>query len=52
MASAKLDAIPHVDIDKDGVFKYILIKATMEAEDGKKDKLLVRGYARAQWHGL
>lgn len=43
----KMDTIPHVDIEKDGVFKYILIKIS----DSHDTKVLVRGYLRAEWHG-
>lgn len=51
---AKLDAIPLVDIDDSGRFKYILIKVYgKEKADGTEpSKLIVRGYKRAQWHGI
>ncbi len=45
---AKLDAVPDVDIDPEGKFKYVLIKATI----GNLEKLLVRGNCRAEWHGM
>lgn len=50
---AKLEAIPLVDIDSEGRFKYILIKVyAKEQPDGSEpSKLIVRGYARAEWHG-
>lgn len=50
---AKLEAVPLVDIDKEGRFKYILIKVYgKEKSDGTEpSKLIVRGYKRAQWHG-
>lgn len=53
MVEAKLDAIPVVDIDDAGRFKYILIKVYgPEKSDGTEpSKLIVRGYKRAQWHG-
>lgn len=46
--SQSLDKIPNVDIDDHGRFKYILI--TM-SEGKSASKEIVRGYARAQWHG-
>lgn len=50
---AKLEAVPLVDIDDEGRFKYILIKVYgREQSDGSEpSKLIVRGYKRAQWHG-
>lgn len=50
---AKLEAVPLVDIDDEGRFKYILIKVYgKEQADGTEPcKLIVRGYKRAQWHG-
>lgn len=53
MASDKLDAVPTVDIEDSGRFKYILIKVYgQEQADGTEPfKLIVRGYQRAQWHG-
>lgn len=49
----KLEAVPLVDIDDEGRFKYILIKVYgKEMADGSEpSKLIVRGYKRAQWHG-
>lgn len=51
---AKLEAVPLVDIDKEGRFKYVLIKVYgKEQSDGTEpSKLIVRGYQRAQWHGM
>lgn len=51
---AKLEAVPLVDIDKEGRFKYILIKVYgKEKSDGTEPtKLIVRGYKRAEWHGI
>ncbi|XP_043469863.1 14 kDa phosphohistidine phosphatase-like isoform X2 [Leptopilina heterotoma] len=43
-----LDQIPDVDIDSDGVFKYILINVTDKKSNSKKP--IVRGYARAPYH--
>lgn len=50
---AKLEAVPLVDIDDDGRFKYILIKVygKQQADGTEPSKLIVRGYKRAQWHG-
>lgn len=50
---AKLDAVPLVDIDE-GRFKYILIKVfgRQLADGSEPSKLIVRGYSRAEWHGL
>ncbi|XP_051153345.1 14 kDa phosphohistidine phosphatase-like isoform X2 [Leptopilina boulardi] len=43
-----LDQIPDVDIDANGVFKYILINVT--DKKSKSTKPIVRGYARAPYH--
>ncbi|VDK82888.1 unnamed protein product [Litomosoides sigmodontis] len=40
--------IVDASIDPDGVFKYILIKVIEKSS--KKDKLIVRGYARCAYH--
>lgn len=50
---AKLAAVPLVDIDAEGRFKYILIKVHgKELPDGSEpSKLIVRGFQRAEWHG-
>lgn len=50
---AKLEAVPLVDIDDEGRFKYILIKVygREQADGTEPSKLIVRGYKRAQWHG-
>ncbi|KYQ57409.1 hypothetical protein ALC60_03370, partial [Trachymyrmex zeteki] len=47
--SQLLDNVPDVDIDGHGRFKYILIN--VQDDVGKTSKKIVRGYARAQWHG-
>ncbi|XP_071572126.1 uncharacterized protein [Temnothorax nylanderi] len=47
--SELLDKVPDVDIDGHGRFKYILIKVQDDVD--KASKKIVRGYARAQWHG-
>lgn len=53
MANNKLDAIPTVDIENSGRFKYVLIKVHGKEEAGgvEPSKLIVRGFKRAQWHG-
>lgn len=47
--SQLLDNVPDVDIDDNGRFKYILIN--VQDKVNKASKQIVRGYARAQWHG-
>ncbi|KYM98261.1 hypothetical protein ALC62_11025 [Cyphomyrmex costatus] len=47
--SQLLNNVPDVDIDGHGRFKYILIN--VQDDVGKTSKKIVRGYARAQWHG-
>ncbi|XP_031625758.1 sex-regulated protein janus-A-like isoform X2 [Contarinia nasturtii] len=49
---AKLEAVPLVDIDDEGRFKYILIKVygKEQADGTEPSKLIVRGYKRAEWH--
>lgn len=51
---AKLDAVPLVDIDAEGRFKYILIKvfapSAEDSSNGEPSKLIVRGFQRAKWH--
>ncbi|XP_017886158.1 sex-regulated protein janus-A-like [Ceratina calcarata] len=47
--SESLNEVPDVDIDGHGKFKYILINVKDEANNVNKS--IVRGYARAQWHG-
>lgn len=43
--------VPDVDIDPQGVFKYILIKVSVPNDSGKfEDKLIVRGYAECPYH--
>ena len=49
-SNPRLDAIPEVDIDPTGRFKYILIKVHDEKEDGVF-KNIVRGYGRCGFHG-
>lgn len=47
--SESLNKVPVVDIDGHGKFKYILIN--VHDETSKDSKSIVRGYARASWHG-
>lgn len=47
--SQLLDKVPDVDIDSHGRFKYILIN--VQDKSNNASKFIVRGYARAQWHG-
>ncbi|XP_033229136.1 14 kDa phosphohistidine phosphatase-like [Belonocnema kinseyi] len=47
--SESLNQVPDVDIDDNGVFKYILIN--VEDKKSKIKKPIVRGYSRAGYHG-
>lgn len=44
-----LDKVPEVDIDADGVFKYVLIE--LKDKQGLS-KTIVRGYKWAEYHGM
>ena len=48
-AQQRLDAIPDVEIDEDGVFKYVLITVA-DSNDEAIQKLVVRGNADAEYH--
>lgn len=50
---AKLDAIPLVEIDGEGRFKYILINVYGTGKTGGSEisKTIVRGNLKAEWHG-
>lgn len=51
MANAVIPQIPDVDIDAQGVFKYILIKVGSRTENGDLvEKNIVRGYAECPYH--
>ena len=52
MSNAKLDAVPLVDIDHEGVFKYVLIKiyGRQLADGTEPNKSIVRGFNKASWH--
>uniref|UniRef100_A0A8D0BYH4 14 kDa phosphohistidine phosphatase n=1 Tax=Salvator merianae TaxID=96440 RepID=A0A8D0BYH4_SALMN len=49
MAEGGLGRVLDVDIDPDGVFKYVLIRVTPEGA-GRGGKDVVRGYAWAEYH--
>lgn len=54
MAAADLAQIPDVDIDSDGVFKYVLIRVHAAPPSGApagESKEIVRGYKWAEYHG-
>jgi len=45
----RLEAIPDVEIDDDGVFKYVLIEVA-DAKDESVKKFVVRGNAESEYH--
>jgi hypothetical protein len=45
-----LNIIEDVDIDSNGVFKYILIEVKDKGGNDKVKKI-VRGYQHCEWHG-
>ena len=49
-AKAKFDAIPDVDIDQAGTFKYVLIKVHGSEKDDFK--YITRGYSWGEFHGI
>lgn len=50
-ASTVIPQVKDVDIDPNGVFKYILLKVTSPDAEGKLvDKLIVRGYVECPYH--
>ncbi|XP_020936880.1 14 kDa phosphohistidine phosphatase [Phacochoerus africanus] len=52
-AAADLAQIPDVDIDSDGVFKYVLIRVHAVSPPGTpagESKEIVRGYKWAEYH--
>nr|XP_026251274.1 14 kDa phosphohistidine phosphatase isoform X2 [Urocitellus parryii] len=54
MAAADLAQIPEVDIDPDGVFKYVLVRVHSTQPSGApagECKEIVRGYKWAEYHG-
>ncbi|XP_034489271.1 sex-regulated protein janus-A [Drosophila innubila] len=52
MTAQNLESVTPVDIDDQGIFKYILIKVFgSETSDGNEpSKTIVRGYADCTWH--
>ncbi|KAM3960901.1 14 kDa phosphohistidine phosphatase [Aphomia sociella] len=51
MSSTVLDALPKVEIDPSGVFKYILIKVYDQEKNNEEPSLIiVRGYKRCNYH--
>lgn len=46
--AAALSAVSNVEIDSDGVFKYILLK--VKVKDGSEEKDIVRGTKSAEYH--
>nr|XP_020039570.1 14 kDa phosphohistidine phosphatase isoform X2 [Castor canadensis] len=54
MAEVDLAQIPDVDIDSEGVFKYVLIRVHARPPSGAEAgecKEIVRGYKWAEYHG-
>lgn len=49
MSAERLAKIPEVDLDPNGVFKYVLIRVHSTDDDSYVD--IVRGYAWAEYHG-
>lgn len=51
--SSILDQIPNVEIDPEGVFKYVLIRvyAPQAADGTEHSKVIVRGNRRGAYHG-
>lgn len=49
--SPNLVSIPEVEIDPQGVFKYILMRVYDDAGDGTPNKLVVRGTIKGAYHG-
>ncbi|XP_017953686.1 sex-regulated protein janus-A [Drosophila navojoa] len=51
MANRAFDSIPLVDVDKKGIFKYVLIKIYGNEDCAEtSEKLVVRGYSDCQFH--
>ncbi|XP_051734264.1 14 kDa phosphohistidine phosphatase [Ctenopharyngodon idella] len=48
MSAERLAKIPEVDLDPNGVFKYVLIRVHSTDDDSYVD--IVRGYAWAEYH--
>lgn len=48
------NSVPLVDVDEEGIYKYVLIKLYAEETNPDVDpnfKMLVRGYKSAEFHG-
>lgn len=51
MCTCPLDAVPKVDIDPEGVFKYILLKVYGKEKNNEEPSVtVVRGYKRCNYH--
>ncbi|CAH0592135.1 unnamed protein product [Chrysodeixis includens] len=48
--SGALDAVPKVDIDATGVFKYILLNVYDKTKVNVEPTVIVRGYKRCAYH--
>lgn len=48
--TSSLDAVPKVDIDPTGVFKYILLKVHDAEKKEEHSITVVRGYQRCNYH--
>jgi len=46
--SAKIEAVPTVRIDDEGVYKYIQIKVADQSKN--REKILIRGFNYADYH--
>ncbi|KAL4713813.1 hypothetical protein ACJJTC_015467 [Scirpophaga incertulas] len=49
-SNCSLEAIPRVDIDTSGVFKYILLNVHDQNKDSEEPVIIVRGYKRCNYH--
>ncbi len=47
-----MEDVEDVDIEGDGMFKYILIELTKTMDEKTKTKIIVRGYKWAEYHGM
>ncbi|XP_063828655.1 14 kDa phosphohistidine phosphatase-like [Ostrinia nubilalis] len=51
MCTCPLDSVPKVDIDPEGVFKYILVKVYGKEKNNEEPSVtVVRGYKRCNYH--
>lgn len=53
MSTELLNAVPNVEIDPEGTFKYVLIRvyAPQTPDGGEPSKVVVRGNRRGAYHG-